>query len=256
MQTQKSGKNIQSVQRAIDIINCFKDSNTSLSLGQISAKLGLNKSTVHGILSTLYQNDFIQQSPDGHYMLGSYFARRFGMGDTVIREQLKEKSSEGMTRIANRYGVSCGIFMLELGELVLVNRAQPQSETYMITTHATYIQPLYCSASGKILLANMSEEALEKYLEANPLTPRTVKTISTRKGLMEALEAIRQEGYGIENEELGLGVYALSVPIYDNSDKLFATVGATGLALRMRMQKEAIVKDLKELSREISQQLF
>lgn len=256
MQSPKSGKNIQSVQRAIDIINCFKDNSTKLSLGQISARLDLNKSTVHGILSTLYQNDFVQQASDGCYMLGPYFVRRFGLGDTTTRMQLKEISSEGMTRIANRYGVSCGIFMLELGELVLVNRAQPQSETYTITTHATYIQPLYCSASGKILLANMSEDSLKKYLDANPLTPRTTKTISTKKGLLEALEAIRQKGYGIENEELGMGVYALSVPIYDNSDQLFATVGATGLALRMRMQKDAIVADLKELSREISQQLF
>ena len=52
----KTGKNIQSVQRAIDILNCFTAANPALSLGEISARLQLNKATVHGILNTLHNN--------------------------------------------------------------------------------------------------------------------------------------------------------------------------------------------------------
>lgn len=256
MQTNKAGKSIQSVQRAIDIINCFDSIHTELTLGQISQKLDLNKSTVHGILSTLYQNDFVRQTPAGRYMLGSYFIRRLGPSDISLRTLLKEKALIGMNRIADQYGASCGLFMLELGELVLVNRIQPQNETYTITTHATYIQPLYCTASGKILLAHMDEKSLDEYLEANQLIVRTEKTISTRQGLMKALEAVRREGYGVENEELGQGVYALSAPIYNGQGQLFATVGVTGMAFRMRMQKDMIVADLKALSKDISRQLF
>lgn len=256
MQQQKAGKTIQSVQRAIDIINCFDSNHTELTLGQISAMLDLNKSTVHGILSTLYKNDFVRQTPTGHYTLGAYFIRKLGASDISIRTLLKEKALVGMNRIADKYGVSCGLFMLELGDLVLVNRIQPHNETYTVTTYATYIQPLYCTASGKILLASMDEQSLNEYLEANPLTPRTEKTISTRQGLLEALEAVRREGYGFENEELGQGVYALSTPIYNENGQLFATVGVTGMAFRMRTNKDAIVEDLKALARDISHQMF
>ena len=96
MQPQKSGRTIQSVQRAIDIINCFEDNKSELTLGQISAALDLNKSTVHGILNTLYQNDFVRQNSSGRYMLGGYFARRFGPADASIRNLLKETALDGM----------------------------------------------------------------------------------------------------------------------------------------------------------------
>lgn len=256
MQPQKTGRTIQSVQRAIDIINCFDDTNTELTLGQISAALNLNKSTVHGILNTLYQNDFVRQNSSGRYMLGGYFARRFGPVDSSIRNLMKEKALEGMTCIANRYGASCCLFMLELGELVLVNRIRSQNEAYAITTYAAYVQPLYCSASGKVLLANMSESELKMYLQVNRLLPRTEKTITSRQKLEEDLQAVRDLGYGVENEELGLGVYALAVPIYNKYGQLFATVSAAGMAFRLRMKKEEIVSDLKALSFDLSQQLF
>ena len=256
MQPQKSGRTIQSVQRAIDIINCFEDNKSELTLGQISAALDLNKSTVHGILNTLYQNDFVRQNSSGRYMLGGYFARRFGPADASIRNLLKETALDGMNYIANQYGASCCLFMLELGELLLVNRIRPKSEAYAITTYAAYVQPLYCSASGKILLASMSEGELEQYLQVNRLIPRTEKTITGRGVLEGELDAVRRQGYGVEDEELGLGVYALSVPVYNKGGQLFATVSAAGMSFRLRAQRETIASDLKALSFDLTQKLF
>ena len=256
MQPQKTGRTIQSVQRAIDIINCFESNETELTLGQISEALELNKSTVHRILNTLHQNDFVRQNSSGRYMLGGYFARRFGPVDSSIRNLLKEAALEGMNYVANQYGASCCLFMLELGELLLVHRIRPQSEAYAITTYAAYVQPLYCSASGKVLLASMSKGELDQYLQVNRLIPRTEKTITSQKRLRAELDEIRSQGYGREDEELGLGVYALSVPVYNKSGQLFATVSAAGMAFRLSAQKEDIVTDLKALSFDLTQKLF
>jgi DNA-binding IclR family transcriptional regulator len=255
-QPAKTGRSIQSVQRAIDIINCFADSKTELTLSEISTALGLNKSTVHGILNTLYQNDFVRQNSSGRYMLGGYFARRFGTMDASIRNMLKETALEGMNYIANQYGASCCLFMLELGELLLVNRIRPQNEAYAITTYASYVQPLYCSASGKVLLADMSEGELDQYLQVNRLIPRTEKTITSQQMLRAELETVRSQGYGVEDEELGFGVYALSVPVYNASRHLFATISAAGMAFRLNPQRNAIISDLKALSFDLTQRLF
>ena len=256
MQPQKSGRSIQSVQRAIDIINCFEDNESELTLAQISTALNLNKSTVHGILNTLYQNDFVRQNSSGRYMLGGYFARRFGPADASIRNLLKETALDGMNYIANQYGASCCLFMLRLGGLLLVNRIRPKSEAYAITTYAAYVQPLYCSASGKVLLASMSEGELEQYLQVNRLIPRTEKTITVRDDLERELDLVRKKGYGVENEELGLGVYALSVPVYNKGGELFATVSAAGMAFRLSQQEETVASDLKALSFDLTQKLF
>ncbi|MGL4868568.1 MAG: helix-turn-helix domain-containing protein, partial [Cetobacterium sp.] len=56
------GKTIQSIQRAIDIMNCFNEEVHELSLKEISEKLGLSKSTAHGIVSTLLKNSYLEQN--------------------------------------------------------------------------------------------------------------------------------------------------------------------------------------------------
>jgi len=256
MEPQKNGKSIQSVQRAIDIIGCFESLQTELTLAQISTTLGLNKSTVHGIISTLHKNGYIAQTSSGHYKLGSFFYREYGNRSSSVRTLLKEKALLGMNRIADNYGVSCALFILEMGELVLVNRIQPINEAYTVTTFATYIQPLYCSASGKLLLAHMDDTHLSNYLSVNPLRPRTEKTICSQEALMAAIEAIRTQGYGLENEELGQGIYGLSVPIYNEKHQFFATVSASGLVFQVKPKQAEIVQELKVLAADISSQIF
>ena len=90
MEKTSTGKIIQSVQRAIDILNCFDDLNTALTLGQISERLALNKSTVHGILNTLHCNDFVRQIPTGQYMLGPAMLGRHHQEGEVRRKVLLE----------------------------------------------------------------------------------------------------------------------------------------------------------------------
>ena len=68
----------------------------------------------------------------------------------------------------------------------------------------------------------MSESALEKYLAVNPLVPHTEKTITTQEKLIRRWNRSRQVGYGVEDEELGLGVCAVSTPIYNRSGQLLA----------------------------------
>lgn len=102
----------------------------------------------------------------------------------------------------------------------------------------------------------MSESALEKYLAVNPLVPHTEKTITTQEKLIRRWNRSRQVGYGVEDEELGLGVCAVSTPIYNRSGQLFGTVGATGLAVALREQNAEVVAALKSLSQEISRQVF
>lgn len=256
MDHQKYGKTIQSVQRAIDIIGCFENLQTELTLAQISATLGLNKSTVHGIISTLYNNDYITQTPSGRYKLGAFFLQEYSNRGISVRTLLREKSLLGMNRVADKYNVSCALFILEMGDLVLVNRIQPINEAYTVTTYATYIQPLYCSASGKLLLADMGDSQLREYLAVNPLIPRTEKTICKQEALMEEIATVRSQGYGLENEELGQGIFSVAVPIYNEKKLLFATVSVSGLVFKVRPSLTEIIKDLKALSADISSQIF
>lgn len=102
----------------------------------------------------------------------------------------------------------------------------------------------------------MTRDQLDEYLRENPLSAYTPKTITDREELINVLDVIRQEGYGVEDEELALDVYALSAPIYDKQGHLFATVGATGTVSYLRPQKHEVIASLKALAQSISHALF
>ena len=257
MAQHKTGKVIQSVQRAVDIINCFEDITTERSLSELSTMLDLNKSTVHGILNTLHNNNFVRQNQRGKYMLGQALLRKYHFADSAKRSFLMEEAREDMTHLANAYRVSAGIFMLEFGELVLVNRILPEKEMYTITSISeSYLNPLYCTASGKLLLSFLSSEELEKYIQRHEFIALSPKSITSREALLENLELIRSNGFSEENEELGLGVAAISAPILDAEGNLFGTVSVTGLTFHIDEHRPEIIFDLKTLTRKLSHKLF
>ena len=246
----KPRKTIQSVQRAIDIIACFDNKSTELTLGQISTRLGLNKSTVHGILNTLHANNYVTQSDSGKYRLGDFFSNDIRVVDESRNVILRERAKEGMQALANKYAVSAGLFVREWGELVLSNRLLPMTSRYTVMTRDDLIDPLYSSASGKLLLAEMSPEELEAYFATHPLEALTDKTITSKERLLEVLEQVRMQCYAIEDEEQGSGVYAISAPIRDRDGALYATVSATGIAPFIK-GREDIIRDLKILAKNL-----
>ena len=147
--------------------------------------------------------------------------------------------------------------MLDVDELVIVKRFLPEHAMYTVNCSAdSYINPLYCTASGKILLSTMSSSELDTYLKNHELIAHTVNTITTKERLIRALDAIRAEGYGIENEELGMGVSALSVPIWEAAHNLAATVSVTGVSYLLNSRRPEIVAELKALAARMEEKLF
>lgn len=251
----KSPKIIQSVQRAADIIACFHGTPVELGLGEISDMLELNKSTVHGITSTLCANDFLEQSPSGKYRLGRVFSNAFGDDRNTRKMILKEKALQPMQRLADRFMGSAALLYREGNELVMLNKATPAGANYVISVHDSVISPLHTSASGKLLLASLEEDELDSYLERNPLIRVTEHTICTKEELKNDLKLIRSRHYSTENEELGPGIYAVSVPIYDKAHRLYAALSITGIADFIRENGE-VVRGLKETADTIMNQVF
>lgn len=240
---QRTPKMIQSVQRAIDIISCFHSSPIELSLSEISEMLSLNKSTIHGIISTLYANDYITQSPNGKYKLGPVFLTPSMDENETKRLILAERATPVMQELADRYSGSVALSYRYGSELVARKRITPETALYKITVRDSVLCPDHALASGKLLLSFMEEEELLGYLAQNPLTRLTPNTLCTLDALKKDLDRIRERGYSVEDEELGLGIYSVSFPIFDESEKLFATLSITGPTGVIKGD-EALVRDL------------
>lgn len=250
----KEGKTIQSVQRAVDIINCFNDVRIELSLSEISRILDLNKSTVHGIINTLCNNGFIRQNSDGKYLLGQVLLNKFQYTRSTNKLMLMTTAKPYMIKLSNKYKVTSNLFIIDDGKLLFLHQVLPVNSSYVIS-QVSDNDPLYCMASGKIALLHMPKEMLNDYLEHTEIKPTSEFTIRSREALMANLRQIKENGYSYENEELSEGVSAIAVPIYDNETELFGTLSVTGVAFHIAQGIEEMAADLKQISQIISGQL-
>jgi len=93
--------------------------------------------------------------------------------------------------------------------------------------------PSYCTASGKVFLAYMSEEEINEILPAEELSTYTPTTLATRKQLKEELEKTAEQGYAIDDEELDQGVRCIATPIRDYTRRIVGAISISGPSMRL-----------------------
>lgn len=256
MEKQGKGKIIQSVQRSIDILNCFNEVDIELSLQEIARKLDLNKSTVHGILNTLHINRFIQQNDTGQYMLGQALFNKSTYAIHATKTRLRSLSKSYMTKISNKYKCSSHVFTAENKRLHFLDMTTPVNSYYIISTLLNDLMHLYCTASGKLLLSYMNLNDRNDYLNNLNYIAYTKKTLITKEAVLQNLDEIIKDGYSIENEEVEEGCISIAVPIFTKHGDLFGTISITGSKIKVTGKELEIVKDLKEVSLKITAHLF
>lgn len=249
-----SGKSIQSVQRAIDILNCFSPSEMTLSLGEISARLDLNKATVHGILNTLHNNDYVCQDSGGRYLLGRAVFSKAALAGSSRQSLYIDAAKLEMQELSNRFQANGTLFLVEDNVPRLIYSTEPTNCVFVIH-RITDQSPLHTMASGKLVLAYAGEQVLKSYLSHVTLEAITLNTIISEELLKEHLKEICGAGYSYENEELFEGVSALAVPIFDEQEALFGTVSLTGMATNIARNRVRIVQELKRLAQRIQSQM-
>lgn len=168
--TKATERQIQSVQRAINILNCFTMTNSALTLGQISNQLNLNKGTVHGILSTLYQNGYISQNGNGQYMLGAALFNKACLAAGTRQSMCIDRGHDRLLALSNQFQLNGTMFAMDEKQLRVIDTTEPTNCPFIVQRVSPQIS-LYDSASGKILLAYLSEKERAEYLERMLMTP-------------------------------------------------------------------------------------
>lgn len=251
----KTGKNIQSVQRAIDILNCFSTSSPALSLGEISAQLQLNKSTVHGILNTLHNNAYVSQNSKGQYLLGRAFFAKTALTSSSVTSKLLDSLSAPLQELCNKYRTSGIVSTIINYNLQRIHMVTPTNSAFILQPSAQS-GPLYAMASGKLILAYLDSDFLCDYLTRTTLVPLTAKTLSDREALQKNLDIIRASGCAYECDELAEGISSIAVPVFDSMHKIYATISLTGMTAPILNVQAEISEKLTELRNMVESQCF
>ncbi len=250
----QSPKIIQSVQRAIDILECFDYHKRELSLSEISQSLNLNASTVHGILLTLQINEYIKKIPEkSKYKLGTKLLEK---GNMVLEGlDIREIARPYLELLTNNFEETSHLCIYQLGYLYVIDKMEPPISGFYMTSKVGLRIPLHSSASGKLILAYLNEKDLKEVLNRITLERYTENTLSDVKMIRENLENIKKQGYALENEEFESGLYTIAAPIFNHKGEIMGTISVLGPTKRIKAKQDLIINDLKYYCKNVSKSI-
>lgn len=221
---------IQSVHRAAAILRSFTKTDSELGVTTLSEQLGLHKSTISRLLSTLEQEGFVEQNPDtGKYHLGLALVTLAG----IVLEQisLRQIAQPYLNTLAEQTQETVNAVVLIDKECINIEDA-PSPRPIQYIGRIGRRTPLHCTAAGKVLLAYLNSAERDQLL-ADGLARFTAKTIVDRPTLEQNLAQIRQQGYTITHEEHQEDLSAIAAPIYDHTGRVIAAIAVSGPTYRI-----------------------
>lgn len=221
---------IKSLQKALEVLNCFS-SKPVLGVTEISEKLGLYKSNVHNILSTLQAMDYVEKDEStGNYRLGmGIFALSRALGDSFAITKI---AMPYMQELANLTDERVYLAIPHHLEVVYLEAMYPAESVHLMRSILGEKAAMHCTGLGKAMLANMDPEDLEEYLKKHDLRAYTDHTITDPDEFRKEMLLTRQRGYAVDDMEHEFGIKCVALPIFDKNRKLHAGLSVSGSSIR------------------------
>src|SRR5277367_3640986 len=197
---------VQSVHRALDVLEALAATGGTASLGELAAACGLPAPTLHRLAGTLADRGYLRQLPDRRYSLGS---RLVPLGADA-HALLGERALPVLRGLAELTGESANLAVLTQGRAEYVAQA-PGRHTMRTFTEVGNRVELHCTGVGKALLAAVDPAAAGQLVAAAPLTAQTPATITDSAALRAEIALIRDRGHALDEGEMEVGVRCVAV---------------------------------------------
>ena len=217
---------INSILRAGSILKCFSRGKGAFRMSQISAQVGLDRSTTYRILLSLEKCGLVEKDPrTGEYSLGP---AALEIGSAFLgRIDLIQIAKPIMADLALKAQETVNLAVLSETEILYIDKVDsPRSVGVM--SKVGQRNPVYCTSLGKTLLAFQPEERQARILKAIEFKSLTPNTITSKKKLIQELQAIRKQGYALDRREIEEDVECISAPIMDYQGAAVAAVSISG----------------------------
>jgi IclR family acetate operon transcriptional repressor len=245
---------IQSVDRAITLLEAIAEAGGETTLTQLSHRTKLNISTCHHLLSTLVQRGYVAKVPVRRsYALG---ARILYLSNACLRQvDLPARAAPFIEQINQKTGETVHLAVLEGDAMVKVAKRESRHTVRVDTGALGKSEATHATATGKAMLAWLPEDDMRRVL-AHGLTRFTPKTITEWPTLVEALRHVRRNGYAMDDEEFHPGVICVGAAIRDHNGAVVGAISASAPAMRaneahLMLMREEVVSAVRALSAEL-----
>lgn len=245
---------IQSVERALMILELFDEQHEELRITEISAMMNLHKSTVHSLLKTLQLHGYIDQDEEtGKYRLGLKLLER---GQLILRQlDLRTAAARHLRQLSEETGQTVHLVILDGKEGIYIDKVEGKKAAIRYSRIGRRV-PLHSSAVGKVLAAFRSDAEIAELLQNYEFVRQTPRTIQSAEAFLKELEAVRKRGYAVDDEENEPGVRCVAAPIFDHNGQTAAAMSISTMTAHVNDEELAeLAAKLGETARQISGKL-
>ncbi len=217
---------------------------------EIVKAVGLNRANVHRLVATLERLGYVERLEDGKVHL-SY--KIFKMGSTVPHSRkLDEVTKPFMHQLSELSGETVNLGVLYADSVIYLDKVEAKQHL-RLDHQIGEIDPLYCTALGKVLLSGFSDQDLERFFASVDLRRYTENTIVTREELLKEICEVQRKGYALDLKELDVNLHCIATPICDYRNKLVAALSISGPSIRFTRKKiNLLIAPLLEITAQIS----
>ena len=245
---------VQSVDRALVIIETLAEDDEGYRLTDLAVRTGLSPSTVHRLLTTLEKRRFVQFDRDeSTWHIG---AQSFAVGSTFVRRRnFVTQALPYLRKLRDQTRETANLAVVDDGAMVVLTRVESREIMRSVTKVGGRV-PMVASGLGKALLSTYSEEDVFAIIQREGMPRLTSKSIVRAGELCKSLHDIRQQGYSVDDEEALTGLRCVSAVVYDDCSEPLAAISVSGKASRVPNDRLPVLgKLVREVAAELTMSL-
>lgn len=228
------GGGVQSIGRAFAILEEVARNRDGIGLADLSKRVGLHNSTTFHLVKTMVSLGYLRQIKDSkRYRVGRpLFALAAGALDEMEMVSMATPVLDDLARETSE----SSHFAARMSDAVVVMARTPGPGAFQLTDRVGVVRPAYCTALGKVILAALRPDQLDRYIERIELKPLTSKTIIEPQRLRREIEDVRRAGIAFDDGEFDNEVRCAAMPVRDFSGQVVGAIGISGPVWRLSIQ--------------------
>ncbi len=241
---------IQSIARALEILDVLKEPDATFSIAELSDALALPPSTIHRILQTLCELRYVVKDERSHtYQLGPAL---IPLGQVAAHNLRLQDSAAPILKTLSEATNEDAFLVIQSGYKGIILQRVESKSALKIVDKFDYERDLHCGALRKVLLAYQSDDFISGYITQILASEWSYPKMSG-KTLLAHLHIIQANGVGVSYGEYIDNAVGIAAPVFDMNGKIKASIGI--VLPSTKVQNDAHLEQLKRMVKQSGMEL-
>jgi IclR family transcriptional regulator, acetate operon repressor len=242
---------VQSVDRALLIIETLAEDDEGYRLSDLAVRTGLSTSTAHRLLATLEKRRFVQF--DRYQSKWHVGAQSFTVGATFARRRnFTAQAMPYLRKLRDQSRETANLAVVDDESIIVLTRMESREIMRSLTKVGGRVA-MVASGVGKAVLATYSDEDVNAIIRRQGMPRLTEKSIVRPGELFRELQEIRRRGYAVDDEEARMGLRCVAAVVYSDCSEPLAAISVSGMTSRVTDDRlPALGRMVREVAAELT----